>query len=292
MDYLRISIPQPAEYISGGQFMSEDIWTHTKRVIDSFEIIIGVSGTLYIEQEGVKYEVTPGDMLLILPQKTHLGYRCCDKNLSFYWFHFLCSPSPKLIGEKEVKNNIISLNSQRNGSLKQEIFVPLFSKIPFIERVNILAQQLLHVDNDNYYTRMSMDYLVTLLLIEISEQTLNHFKQSQDNLIINQIMEWARINITNGITPKDIAQKFNYNKDYLSRFFKKETGICLQKHIHLLTIQKAKGLLSNSNMSIKEIAFKVGMNDEKYFMRLFKKYEKMTASEYRNGFSHTHYNNN
>ena len=43
-------------------------------------------------------------------------------------------------------------------------------------------------------------------------------------------------------------------------------------------------------MKIKEISLEVGFYDEKYFMKTFKKYEDVTASEYRQSYFRTHIN--
>lgn len=43
----------------------------------------------------------------------------------------------------------------------------------------------------------------------------------------------------------------------------------------------SKRMLSDRNMSIKEAAFSCGFNDEKYYMRVFRKIEGMTPGQYR-----------
>ena len=48
----------------------------------------------------------------------------------------------------------------------------------------------------------------------------------------------------------------------------------------------AKDLLTSAHrLSLSEISEKVGIGDEKYFMRLFKRYEGVTATAYREAFS-------
>jgi YesN/AraC family two-component response regulator len=59
----------------------------------------------------------------------------------------------------------------------------------------------------------------------------------------------------------------------------------------MIKISKAKELLIRTNESIKMIAFAIGINDEKYFMRLFKKYEKVTPSEFRQAYYRVLMNN-
>jgi AraC-like DNA-binding protein len=294
MKYLKLDIQQPVEYISGGRFITEIPWTHTKRNIDSYELIIGVTETLYIEQGDTQYEVKPGQALLILPNISHHGYHICNKNLSFYWFHFICSKA--IIDNQTLNDEILAMRTYPDSSSYiKEIYLPIFTTSSAIERINILSNQLLHVDNSNYYTRMSMNYLMTSLLIELSEQTISELllnsKDGQSDIRINEIMEWTRINAIDGITVSEIAEKFNYHKDYLSRLFKRKTGITLQEYIHMLKLSKAKDLLSGTRLNIKEISDRIGIGDEKYFMRLFKKYEKLTPTEYRKAFYEVHLNN-
>jgi len=114
---------------------------------------------------------------------------------------------------------------------------------------------------------------------------------SQSDYNISEIVEWIRVHALEDISASDVADKFTYNKDYLSRFFKKKTGFNLQEYIHLMKIAKAKDLLTRSMRSIKYISERVGFNDEKYFMRLFRRYENMTPTEYRKAFYKIHMNN-
>lgn len=297
MVYLKANINTPVRFISSGRFVSEAPWIHKKRVIDSFEIIIGINKTLYIQQKNTKYKVKPGEVLLLLPDKIHQGYALCEEDLSFYWVHFQCSGEHELIDDNAL-NSELSIISDHPESYKviNHVYIPLYSAPSEIERINILFQQLLHIANEKYYTYLSTDYLLSCLLIELSEQTITNFtlqnnNQSGEDLNFTNIKEWIRINATKNISATCIAEKFNYNKHYLSRLFKRKTGMNLKEYIHITRLRKATDLLSSSNLSIKEIANEVGFQDEKYFMRVFKKYKKMTPSEFRNAYYRTHLNN-
>ncbi|WP_408011803.1 helix-turn-helix domain-containing protein [Pseudalkalibacillus sp. A8] len=105
-----------------------------------------------------------------------------------------------------------------------------------------------------------------------------------------KIVEWLRIHTTDNISVTSVAEQFNYNKDYLSHIFKQKIGINIQEYIHILKVSKAKDLLSSTNLGIKEIAYTIGISDEKYFMKLFKKYEKLTPTEFRKAYYRTHLN--
>jgi YesN/AraC family two-component response regulator len=53
------------------------------------------------------------------------------------------------------------------------------------------------------------------------------------------------------------------------------------KYINSLRIEKAKAMLKNSNFSVEEIAYCVGINDRFYFSRIFKKELGISPTEYR-----------
>ena len=73
--------------------------------------------------------------------------------------------------------------------------------------------------------------------------------------------------------------------------FKKHLGVSPKKYINGMKILQAKQYLCRFDLSIKEIAYKLGFKDEKYFMKLFKEYENLTPSTYRNAYYRTLYNN-
>jgi YesN/AraC family two-component response regulator len=84
---------------------------------------------------------------------------------------------------------------------------------------------------------------------------------------------------------EEIAKRFSYNPDYLSTAFRKYTGYPLMKYITMVRISNAKKMLLNSGDGIKEIAYKVGFDDEKAFMKRFKQLEDITPTTYRNAFN-------
>ncbi|WP_248927080.1 helix-turn-helix transcriptional regulator [Paenibacillus hamazuiensis] len=294
--YIKAAIDEPLRFASAGQFVSSAPWTHSKRVIDSYELIIGVHETLYIQQDDTRYEIGPGDVLLLLPGRVHFGYAPCSPDVSFLWLHFHCSGRHEIIAETVLAAELAPARNRLESSRRlHNLYLPLFSRPDGIERLHILFQQLQHVASSDYYTGQAADYFLTSLLIELSEQTVTHFLIAQNRTPaetnIARIMEWVRIHSSEDLSVGTIAGRFNYNKDYLSRFFKKHTGMNLHEYIHKLKLSKAKDLLSRTGHSIKEIAEAVGIGDEKYFMRLFKKYEKITPSEFRKAFYQTHMNN-
>ena len=68
---------------------------------------------------------------------------------------------------------------------------------------------------------------------------------------------------------------------YFSKLFKQEVGENFIEYVTGARIKHAQHLLEDSRYSIKEVCVMSGYSDPNYFSRIFKKYEGMTPSEYR-----------
>ena len=107
---------------------------------------------------------------------------------------------------------------------------------------------------------------------------------------LTKIVEYIADHYALDMNVGKIAERFGYNPNYLSSTFKKATGQSLLRYIHQTRIDAAKILLLNSSNSIKFIAAQVGIDDEKYFMKLFRDYENTTPTKFRNMYFHNHIN--
>lgn len=65
------------------------------------------------------------------------------------------------------------------------------------------------------------------------------------------------------------------------RLFKESTGQIPSNHILMLRIQKAKQLLAESDMPIREISTVCGFDNEFYFSNVFKKQTALAPSVFR-----------
>lgn len=99
---------------------------------------------------------------------------------------------------------------------------------------------------------------------------------------IREAMLFVHFNYQHTITLDDVAKAVNLNKDYLCRLFKKETDIPLFRYLSNLRMQQAAVLINENpgRLYIKDIAAEVGIDDQFYFTRVFKKYHGVSPSEF------------
>lgn len=96
-------------------------------------------------------------------------------------------------------------------------------------------------------------------------------------------IDYINHNYHDHISLNIIADKVNLSSSYLCRLFKSEVGMSITNYINQVRMEKAGEILRNRTSSpyMKEIALSIGIDDQLYFSRLFKKYYHMSPSEYR-----------
>lgn len=83
------------------------------------------------------------------------------------------------------------------------------------------------------------------------------------------------------ITVDQLAAELNVNRSYLSSRFSSEVGMSPSQYLTRVRMSTAKQLLRETDLSIGQVAARVGYNDIFYFSRLFKTREKITPTQYR-----------
>jgi len=106
-------------------------------------------------------------------------------------------------------------------------------------------------------------------------------KKNVKNELVTKVDECIREMYSSELTLQNISNQLFLNGSYISRTYKKMTGITVTEAITLYRVSKAKELLANSNLKIYEIAQAVGFNDAAYFTNVFYKYTKISPSDYR-----------
>lgn len=86
-------------------------------------------------------------------------------------------------------------------------------------------------------------------------------------------------------TVQYVAEKLHVSPNYLSSMLKVLTGQGTQQHIHNKLIEIAKEKLSVTNLSISEIAYKLGFEHPQSFSKLFKSKTNISPLEFRHSFN-------
>lgn len=78
-----------------------------------------------------------------------------------------------------------------------------------------------------------------------------------------------------------MARTANLSPSYLSHLFKAETGLSPLQYLKSVRMSKAKELMENTFLNVKEVMHRVGVKDKCHFARDFKKAYGMAPTEFR-----------
>ena len=106
-------------------------------------------------------------------------------------------------------------------------------------------------------------------------------KEERSNSAAKKAMLYIQENYSKDISLDDVSGLVNISPYYFSKLFKQETGKNFIEYLTEIRLKNARELLQDSRLSIKEICAQSGYSDPNYFSRIFKKYEGVTPSEFR-----------
>ncbi|GAB2503594.1 GlxA family transcriptional regulator [Microbulbifer agarilyticus] len=98
---------------------------------------------------------------------------------------------------------------------------------------------------------------------------------------IVQAQTWLKQHCSDDVKLSEVAKHFDMSVRSFNRRFKLATGQTPLQYLQNVRIDMARELLQSSNLSVNEIAEKVGYQDMGHFTALFKKFLSTTPSEYR-----------
>lgn len=102
-----------------------------------------------------------------------------------------------------------------------------------------------------------------------------------DHSLVRQAEQYIKQNLDVIIGCKEVASHMCLTPDYLSRLFKEEKGVTLQKYIHQQKMEKAKHLLATTNLSISIVAQLTGFTHFSHFSMTFRKATGLSPADYR-----------
>jgi len=98
---------------------------------------------------------------------------------------------------------------------------------------------------------------------------------------LQNVKQYLDEHYTEKITLDQLSNRFFINKYYLTKIFHETYGMTIVNYLNQKRITQAKHMLRFTDMSMEEIADKIGMTDANYFSRTFKKIEGVRPSEFR-----------
>ena len=106
------------------------------------------------------------------------------------------------------------------------------------------------------------------------------------------VSEYVAEHYREDIHLKDIAQIMGFSEGYFARSFRSRFGMSFVEYLTQYRIEQGKRLLEQTEMSIEQVAFRVGYNNYSYFCTCFKNRCGMSPGAYRKQTAGTNYRGN
>ncbi len=218
------------------------------------------SGKGYIESEGKRWEVNEGDFYFLCPFAPYSYYS--DPNDPFCkMFINIGGPFVTSIVKGLRINDCVRIKHHDISGDMEYIH-------SMLSRTDLTLSDIF----DAVATRVCA---ILLLLKPRTEK-----KQNYNRLAVG-IRQYIDDNIGGALDLDTICRYFYVSKSNLISIFQKEFGSTPHKYIMEKRIDTAKKLLKNDNLTISEIAKRMGFEGEKYFYSAFKKVTSTTPGKYR-----------
>lgn len=99
--------------------------------------------------------------------------------------------------------------------------------------------------------------------------------------ICQQVMDYVETNFRNSLTNISVATHFGYHPYYLSSLFVRQHGITLHQYIITVRLRKARQMLLDTGIPLRELAEQCGFSNQSYFSESFKAAYGITPTQYR-----------
>lgn len=236
------------------------------RILDTYQLVY-ISrgrGKFYVNTED-SIDITQGTFILLRPKIWHTYIPDKSTGWQEYWIGMTGD-----FMERRSENQFFSspTNIYKIG-VRDDIIDLYLRAIDIAEKEKAYCQQAL-AGIANMILGLALYY--------------DRNRQFKDDDLLSRIQKAKviiRENLFSGITPEQIAERVNMSYSWFRKSFREYMNMSPSHYIQELKLQKAKDMLANTHMTIKEISFSLNYDNVSYFSTIFKKYLGCTPMEYR-----------
>ncbi|GMQ59288.1 hypothetical protein AN1V17_36850 [Vallitalea sediminicola] len=167
--------------------------------------------------------------------------------------------------------------------------------IPYMELFFLISQYINDIDTDYSLPNEKVDFYEHIKIYETVDE-VNAWIKSLVEDIFNYLQEDRYLGISSSskkakqfiekhymerITFKNVCEHVHLSEAYFSKIFAKDLNLTFTEYLTKKRIEKAKLLLSDTDMKIYEICYSVGYANVEHFSRTFKKIVGMSPKQYK-----------
>lgn len=133
------------------------------------------------------------------------------------------------------------------------------------------------------YQQQLAGYIGLIVSTIYAKSLQQPYLDNPDSAHINMAISLMRQKLHTGLCMEDIAAEVGVGYSKFRKQFKTYTGFSPARYFLRLKIERSKDYLLSTNLSCKEISFRLGFDSASYFNKMFRLYQGQTPIEYRSG---------
>jgi AraC-like DNA-binding protein len=234
--------------------------------VDQAIFISCVRGGGWCELRGVRHTVRAGDVLVVPPNEPHLYAADSREPWTIAWLHAAGDAVPVFLKELGItaENPVLFLGD--DPQLRA-----LFEEVLDMLEHGYAPPQLL-------YAAQTLTHLIGAMIWHRRQNWRGEPDSAQK---VAQSIAYMKQHLQHPLRVARLAAMSNLSPSHYSALFKEQTGYSPIDYFIRLRMHQACQLLDTTHLSVKDIAARLGYDDQLYFSRLFKTVNELAPSEYR-----------
>lgn len=180
--------------------------------------------------------------------------------------------------ERPWKKLFINLSGKLVTSLAEAYGISNTSYFPLLDTKSELTRIIELVKNSNDDCTSELISIINAIFLKMH----NYLQEkSQTHGIEAEMVDFLNTQITSKFKIELLCRHISKSESQTIRLFKKAYGITPYAYVLAKKVELAKNLLTETNLSVKQISDKLSFTDEYYFSNIFKGKTGSTPTEYR-----------
>jgi AraC-like DNA-binding protein len=236
------------------------------RILHEFQINYVTEGEGILELKSDRFQVKEGSVIIIRPDQWHRYRPLKEKGWKEHYIGFKGQFTRKLLNNHFFSSTLPVIH------------------IGFEERVLQSFHEVINIVRDERpgYHQVCAGLVIHILGLIRSIKKNENFRHGKIENTIQKACIIIRDNLDKNLNVEELADQLNVSYSLFRKAFKRYTGLSPAQYHLSLRLKQANILLTNTDMSIKEISFQLGFCSVYYFSKLFKEKNKVTPTDYRN----------
>lgn len=235
-----------------------------KEALKSHVLVFCLKGRGWFSCEGRRREVRQMDVFCIPAGKPHAYGSSSTDPWEIYWVHVYGKAIVGLLEWTPLRRNCMMTSFSNANALRRQF--------------NAILQRLEAGYTDHTLLEMSRFFVNLTTLLHVDAGPLREVQQRER---IEEAMDKMRQTLSKPMSLQTYAKSVGFSVSQFSFLFNRHYGTSPMAYFTELRMQRAKALLDSTSLSIKEVAWESGFEDQLYFSRIFKRVSGISPTAYR-----------